>query len=285
MVFAVRFLVVAALVLAAGGYAYGALVRHVNPPVVGVQGTSMEPTLRSGELVILAPAHTNALKKGDVIAVRVPRSDRVTYNLPATIVHRVVSVEHSANGLVFVTKGDHRSGNDVFTTEASNVVGRVKFAVPELGYALVFIQSVEGEIFLGAAAVIGLLYFVFAVIDNKRRRIREVAPIAPVTTDEAPTHPIAARVVATSENAVTESTPHHSNVPEPTRATFEGPSVDEPQPVSVGRATFDVAGETGAALAPAVPMGEMTTPSKKHRDRTDRKSEKKKKKSKKGKKK
>ena len=278
-VFVVRFLVLGALLVAAGGYAYGALVLHVNPPVVGVQGTSMEPTFRSGELVILAPVHTNTLKRGDVIAIRVPRSDRVTDNLPATIVHRIVSVEHSANGLVFVTKGDHRSGNDVFTTEASNVVGRVKFAVPELGYALVFIQGVEGEIFLGAAVIIGLLYFFFAVIDAKRRRIRDVVSIAPATTDEVPAQHLAARIVAVPETIDVKATLHHSTVSERARATFEVPSVAAPQPVSVSRATFAVAGETDAALASAVLMGEMTAiPSKKQRDRTGRKGEKKKKK-------
>ena len=167
------YLIPGLLVLSALGYTYVALIMHVNPPVVAVEGTSMLPTLKTGELVFLAPADPKTLKKGDIIAVRVPAQQRATYSLPANVVHRIVRIEHISTGLLFITKGDNNTGNDVFTTPAGNVTGRLKFVVPALGYAFLFAQSIEGEIFFGAVAVIGLLYYLFGLIDDRRSATRD----------------------------------------------------------------------------------------------------------------
>lgn len=153
---------------AALAYIYGAVVWHVNPPVVAVEGTSMLPTLRTGEIVFLAPADPSTLKTGDIIAVRVPTQDRTTYSLPANVVHRIVRVEHTKSGLLFITKGDNNSGNDVFTTPAANVVGRLRYVVPGIGFVFLFIQSPQGEIFFASVALIGLLYYLYGVFDDRR---------------------------------------------------------------------------------------------------------------------
>jgi len=171
--FLVWYLLPGLIVLAALGYTYAALIWHVNPPVVAVQGTSMLPTLKTGELVFLAPPDPSTLKKGDIIAVRVSAQQRTTYDLPANVVHRIVRIEHISTGLLFITKGDNNSGNDVFTTPAANVAGRLKFVVPALGYAFLFGQSREGVIFFVAVAVIGLLYYLFGLIDDRRRVARD----------------------------------------------------------------------------------------------------------------
>ncbi|MHB1087993.1 MAG: signal peptidase I [Acidimicrobiales bacterium] len=171
--FLVWYLLPGLIVLAALGYTYAALIWHVNPPVVAVQGTSMLPTLKTGELVFLAPPDPSTLKKGDIIAVRVSAQQRTTYDLPANVVHRIVRIEHISTGLLFITKGDNNSGNDVFTTPAANVAGRLKFVVPALGYAFLFGQSREGVIFFVAVAVIGLLYYLFGLIDDRRRVTRD----------------------------------------------------------------------------------------------------------------
>ncbi|MHB1210207.1 MAG: S24/S26 family peptidase [Acidimicrobiales bacterium] len=195
------------VVLAAGGYTYAALVMHVNPPVVAVQGTSMLPTLKNGELVVLAPVDAKTLKTGEVIAVRVPTQVRVTYNVPATVVQRIVRVEHTSKGLLFITRDGRRSSGVVFTTGSRDVVGRFKFAVPVLGYVLRFVQSIEGVVFFVAVVVIWLLYYLFGVIDDRRRNAREAAsneraalvdaqgartalPVEPVVASVGTPHPV-----------------------------------------------------------------------------------------------
>ncbi len=149
-------------------YIAAATIGQVNPPVVPVDGVSMRPTLQAGELVFLKSVDPRTLHKGDIVAVNVPASDRSKYHLPAHIVHRIVSVGHDAQGIVFTTKGDANSGPDVFVTHANDVIGELRFAVPGVGYPLLFFRSRQGEIFLGVAALLALLYFGLGVVEDRR---------------------------------------------------------------------------------------------------------------------
>ena len=166
------YLIPVVLVLSTAGYTYAALVIHVNPPVVAIEGSALRPTLRSGELVVLAPVRVDAVAKGELVAVRIATATRETYNLPATMIQRVVRIEHTPTGRVFITEA--RRGGLEFTTPASDVVGRPRFIVPLFGYAFRFATSIEGVIFLVALVIIWFLYYLFGVIDERRRRRRVV---------------------------------------------------------------------------------------------------------------
>jgi len=162
------YLIPSLIIVGALGYIFSATVLHVNPPIVPVEGVSMHPTLVTGDLVFLEKANPSALKVGNIIAVHVPQVDRTNYGLPANVVHRIVRIEHSTNGLLFITKGDANSGADVFQTRPGDVIGKLRYAVPGLGYPFLFVQSRQGEMFLGAAALLGLLYFLFGLFDDRR---------------------------------------------------------------------------------------------------------------------
>ena len=166
------YLVPLVVALVAVAYIYGAMILHVNPPVVPVQGISMQPTLKTGDLVILSAADPSTLKKGDVIAVHISQQDQSTYGVPANVVHRIVKISQGTEGLVFTTKGDNNSGPDVFHTQAAAVAGRVKYTIPYAGFPILFVQSKQGKIFLGAAVLVGLLYFVFGMIDERRAHLK-----------------------------------------------------------------------------------------------------------------
>ena len=156
------------VVAAVGTYVVGAVVLHANPPAVPVEGTSMRPTLQTGDLVILKGVDPRTLHKGDIIALRVPKDARSKYGLPADIVHRIVEVEHSSNGLVFQTKGDANPGPDVFSTPAGDVVGKMVARVPGLGYPFLFFRSRQGEIFLVAALFVVVVYFLLGFFEDRR---------------------------------------------------------------------------------------------------------------------
>ena len=155
----------------AAGYVYSAMVLHVNPPVVPVQGVSMQPTLKTGDLVFLSAADPSTLKKGDIIAIHVSQQEQNTYGVPANVVHRIVKIEQGTEGRVFITKGDNNPGPDVFHTQAAAVVGRVRYVIPYAGFPILFVQSKQGKIFLGAAVLVGLLYFAFGMIDERRAHL------------------------------------------------------------------------------------------------------------------
>jgi len=150
-------------------YILGAVVGHVNPPVVPVQGLSMRPTLQGGDLVFLENVNPKDLHKGDIIAVTVPPDMQKQYGLPSHIVHRIYKVNHNRlTGLSFVTKGDANAGPDVFTTTPNDVVGKVHFVIPGAGYPFLFLHSRQGEIFLGATALLILLYFGLGLMEDRR---------------------------------------------------------------------------------------------------------------------
>lgn len=154
--------------LAVAAYILGATIGHANPPVVPVDGVSMRPTLHAGDLVFLKGVNPKTLRKGDIIAVNVPERYRKQYSLPAHVVHRIFAVEHTRAGLVFKTKGDANSGVDVFQTPSNDVIGEMAFHITGAGYPILFFRSRQGEIFVGAAAVVALLYFLLGMWEDRR---------------------------------------------------------------------------------------------------------------------
>lgn len=155
-------------VLGVAAYVTGALVWHANPPAVPVTGVSMRPTLERGDLVFLKGVDPSKLRKGDVIAFHVPKDSQSQYGLPGELVHRIIKIQPSPGGLIFHTKGDANSGPDVFVIHGSDVVGEMVGKAPGLGFPLLFFRSRQGEILLGAAVLVALIYFLIGVYEERR---------------------------------------------------------------------------------------------------------------------
>ena len=158
----------ALVVLAVGAYIFGATVGRANPPAVPVEGTSMRPTLVTGDLVILKGVDPKKLRKGDVIAFHVPAQQRQQFGLPANMVHRIIRVKHDSLGRFFITKGDGNSAKDGFYTRPNAVIGEMVTKVPGLGYPLLFFRSRQGEIFLAACVLVAISYFLLGVVEERR---------------------------------------------------------------------------------------------------------------------
>lgn len=86
-----------------------------------VSGSSMEPTLRSGDLVI--GWRTGDYDAGDVVVFRVPDGEPGEGH---QVVHRVVADDGGA----FTTKGDNKRIEDPWRPAEPDVVGRAMFVVP-----------------------------------------------------------------------------------------------------------------------------------------------------------
>lgn len=158
----------ALVVLAVGAYIFGATIGGANPPAVPVEGTSMRPTLVTGDLVILKGVDPKKLGKGDVIAFHVPTQQRQQFGLPANMVHRIIKVGHDSLGRYFVTKGDGNATKDGFYTRPNAVIGEMVTEIPGLGYPLLFFRSRQGEIFLGACVLVAISYFLLGVVEERR---------------------------------------------------------------------------------------------------------------------
>src|SRR4051812_32828297 len=99
--FPLRWFAAASAVAAVGG---GLVALGVWPPFATVMSASMEPTIDTGDVVLLGKLGRPP-QVGDVLAVRVPDDARRRFGYPPTVVHRVAKI---SPGGVITTKGDAR---------------------------------------------------------------------------------------------------------------------------------------------------------------------------------
>src|SRR4051794_30196865 len=79
-----------AAVLAAAFVAMGYL--GTWPPLATVMSASMEPTIKTGDIVVLKKLD-RAPRVGDVVAVSVPPSIRTRFGYPPVIIHRILRID------------------------------------------------------------------------------------------------------------------------------------------------------------------------------------------------
>jgi signal peptidase len=103
---------------------------------------SMEPTLPIGSVIVTVPAQAEELKVGDVITIANPQ------HAGTLVTHRIFSVESSAQGRGFKTKGDANQAPDSWIVPANGGGWRYAFAIPYLGYILSALQSGLGRLVL-----------------------------------------------------------------------------------------------------------------------------------------
>ena len=94
-----------------------------------VYSSSMEPAMPKGSLAAASPVDPRSLRVGDIIAYHNPRNPKVTVS------HRIVEVM-DGESVGFRTKGDANEVPDSYVVPAENVVGRVTWHIPHIGFAL-----------------------------------------------------------------------------------------------------------------------------------------------------
>lgn len=97
---------------------------------------SMEPEMPVGGVVVIRPVDAAQINVGDIIAFALPGKEKLT-------AHRVISIGY-APGRLFHTKGDANEEPDLYTVPAKDVVGKVCFCVPYLGYFSHFVRTPVG---------------------------------------------------------------------------------------------------------------------------------------------
>jgi signal peptidase I len=124
-----------------------------------VVGTSMTPTLHSGDLAIARASGTYDI--GDLIAFRVD-----TGTQHGLVIHRIVSGSE-VNG--WTTRGDNRSEPDPWVVTNTSIAGRYWFDVPAFGGFLAWTNQ-HWALFAGGCAGVALL----AYVPWRRRRVSPV---------------------------------------------------------------------------------------------------------------
>lgn len=120
-----------------------------NYKVMMVLSGSMEPSIGTGSLVIVKPA--DSYKIGDVITFQA-RGD-----LESTT-HRIEEIRVVGGVPLYTTKGDANNASDRTEVSGNDVIGKVLFHIPYLGYVVNFIQKPIGflmAIIIPALIIIG----------------------------------------------------------------------------------------------------------------------------------
>ncbi|MEM3374471.1 MAG: signal peptidase I [Candidatus Woesearchaeota archaeon] len=109
----------------------------------------------TGDIIVLFGKKPSSLKIGDVIVFRGSRFNPK----PDPIIHRIVEIKNTTNGLIFHTKGDHNSDSIngcerdgcIYETEIteSQIIGKAVFRIPYLGYIKIWFVDFLNFIGLG----------------------------------------------------------------------------------------------------------------------------------------
>lgn len=99
-----------------------------------VQSGSMEPTIMTGDVIVVA---NDNISLNDVVTFR-DSTNRV-------VTHRIIEVN---KGQEFVTKGDANRNEDRETIRESQIIGKVVMVIPKVGFLINFSKTLPGMIVL-----------------------------------------------------------------------------------------------------------------------------------------
>lgn len=131
-----------------------------NFKVLTVLSGSMEPAIKTGSVVVVKPVDNYKIE------------DVITFSNPGkpgeTITHRIYDMKVTEGRIFYITKGDANNAPDQREIPEREVLGKVLFSIPYLGYAVDFAQKP-----LGFALII-LIPAVIIIGDEIRKIYEEV---------------------------------------------------------------------------------------------------------------
>jgi signal peptidase I len=171
-------------------------------PFMAVYGTSMEPELQAGDLILIEEIDTAEVKVGDIIVFTIPAAVREYYNYPSVVAHRVLKIREieGTGGITFRTKGDN-TGEDPFTVRPQDIRGQVSQQIPYLGLPFLFFQSQQGLIFIIISLSLLALYLYAGEIGQGRQWAHQVI-FAPVIRENQRTNQLMEQRLESTEKGM-----------------------------------------------------------------------------------
>ncbi len=138
-----------------------------NNRVFVVETGSMQPEIKKGSLIIVRPE--TSYKIGDIITYKA--FSELGGPKELTITHRIKSIKVNEVGdTYFETKGDANDDVDPFQTNQIDVVGKVNFHIPFIGYLIGFAKTGLGFLLLILIpSIIIILLEVKSILSNYNR--------------------------------------------------------------------------------------------------------------------
>lgn len=113
-----------------------------------IQSGSMEPSIHTGDIIVIL--RSSQYTKNDVVTFHTTDQRIVT--------HRIIEKKEQDNKTLFLTKGDANEADDDEYIQQKNILGKVVFVVPKLGFMVAFAKSLPGLILLILIPTLTLLF-------------------------------------------------------------------------------------------------------------------------------
>jgi signal peptidase len=127
---------------------------------------SMEPKIHTGSIVIVKPE--NNYQVGDVITF----NENNKLNTPVT--HRIAGIKEDKGESFYTTKGDANDSPDLQEVKGGEIIGKVLFSVPLVGYAVNTVKKPFGFMLVIIIPVVIIVYEEFRkIIAEIKRMVRE----------------------------------------------------------------------------------------------------------------
>ena len=123
---------------------------------------SMAPSINRGDVVFVKQVDFNTLNEGDVVTVQFADGS-------GFFTHKIVAIDYLAGAIR--TKGDANESEDPQPSMSEQIVGKVWYSVPLLGYLSIALN--EGNLItlsVAVATVMIVLIFISLIITKVRKR-------------------------------------------------------------------------------------------------------------------
>ncbi|MGB9729258.1 MAG: signal peptidase I [Thermoprotei archaeon] len=128
-------------------------ILHTSVPIAVVESGSMIPTLEKGDLIISVGVDPSNLKVGDIILFKSPLNPNII------IVHRIIEIYKNDGTVLIKTKGDNNPIADPWTVNGNQVLGKVIFRIPYLGWPSIISNQISWFLPLILLAIILVIIF------------------------------------------------------------------------------------------------------------------------------
>lgn len=100
---------------------------------VAVMSNSMYPLFQRGDVIVYEKVKPTDLEVGDVLVFR---------NDNKVVLHRINKITWKNEEIYIITKGDNLDTIDVQITTSKDIIGKMKFTVPAIGYPSVLLYEI-----------------------------------------------------------------------------------------------------------------------------------------------
>lgn len=105
---------------------------------------SMEPAIKPGDVVVDYSPKNKKYNVGDIITYVATEG----YHSGSSVTHRVIEIVEKNGEYLYRTQGDANNTADFSLVSSKNIIGKVIFKIPKVGYVRQFLVTKVGWVFI-----------------------------------------------------------------------------------------------------------------------------------------